>query len=148
MVKGQAPRKPHGQGKLAVQRQRRGRLSDWLSSQLLEKMDLESTESTGVLFPKLSGMKKRRHRAKFGFLGAVEGRVFTKKLCILTCRKLVHRLPFRLNFDPRVDQEAFLEAQAARLKTLAKKAKRAAKEMAVVDNAETQALVRAPAPER
>ena len=148
MVKGKAARKPHGRGKQAVQRQRRGHLSHWLCSQLLEKMDLDSAESTGVLFPKPSGMKKRKHKLRFGFLGDVEGRVFTKKLCLLTCRKLVHRLPFRLNFDPRVDQEAFLEAQAARLKALARKAKRTAKEMAAADNDDTQPLVGAPVPER
>ena len=145
MVKGKAQRKPHGQGKLALQRQRRYHISDVLCEQLLQKMNMEAIEATGVLFPKSSGMKKQKHKSKFSFLGGFGGRVFTKKMCILTCRKLIHSLPFRLNFDPRMTQEAFVEAQAGRLKALAKKVKRVANDM---DQADTQPLVGAPFQDR
>ena len=131
-------RKPHGEGKAALQRLRRKEVANKIAKTLFETMDLDEIEKKGVLFPKHPNLRKRRQRLMFQCLRAVDqckGRIFTMKLCQLVCLKLIAMLPFRLNHDPRQDRESFLLSQANRLRTIATKAKRLTDNM---DTVETQ----------
>lgn len=52
-------RKPHGSGRLAVQRARREQLSQQIAATLVEKLDMETVEDTGALFPRRCNLKKK-----------------------------------------------------------------------------------------
>lgn len=134
----QKKRKPHGEGKLALQRVRRQKLASWLADKLVKNMDVTAAEESGTLFPRSVDFKKKKIRKAYGFLRELGGRVYTNKVCMLACRILLQKLPFRVNYGPRVDQETYLAQQCRRLKLLSTKSKRFTVKM---DNAETQAYV-------
>ena len=131
-------RKPHGQGRLSHQRARRLKLATDVAKRLENTMDHDQIEATGSLFPRSCSMRTARNKRMFACLRDMKGRVFTKRLCTMICKRLLSNLPFKLNGAPRESPEDYLDAQAGRLARLAKKSKRMA------DDLDTQPYVDAP----
>lgn len=118
------PKKPDGQGRISLQKARRKMLAAEIADRLAQHMDLEAIEASSALFPRACSLRKRRNRCMFSCLRSTRGRVFARKVCILVCKKLLAKLPFRVNHDPKESTETYVAAQARRLACLAKKVKR------------------------
>lgn len=131
------PKKPNGHGRRAFQKDRRKRVASEIARHLQEHMDWDAIEASGALFPRSCSLRKRKNRNMFAWLKGMKGRVFTNRVCLLVCKKLMSKPPFTLNHDPRESLETFLGAQARRLACLAKKARR-------MDCLETQPFATAP----
>lgn len=110
---------------MSLQRVRRADRSKWIAKQLYEKLDLDGVKKTMVIVPRNVNMKKRKWRRMFGFLAALQGRVYTKRVCESAVRRLLRMLPFQINIDPQFPHVAgFVAAQASLLNKVAKAAKR------------------------
>ena len=124
----------YGDGRKAHLKDRRRELASKISDQIYNRLDLDWVEASGNLFHRTADLRKRHVKSAYSFLQRFQGRVFTKRLCLLTTRKLIRKLPFDLARNPRLTKEENAELQADRLHRIARKCKR----MSAADNTETQ----------
>ena len=108
-----------------------------IAQKLFGLLDFDTLEETGALYPRKCDLRKHRNRRLFGFLKQYTGRVFTFRLRLLVIKKLLKMLPFELARGPKETRHDFMVKQADRLRFLATKSKRMARN---IDNVETLPL--------
>lgn len=115
-------RKPWGQGKAALQKQKRARLAHLITGFLMSRLDAEEIQRTGQIFPR-GTLKKRVLRKVFSWTPCIKGRVFTKPLLKLVVRKIIREVGI-VPMDPKKTFGSFVNQQARRFGMLARQAKR------------------------
>ena len=117
-------RKPWGQGKAALQKNRRNRLAQQIADTLRNRLDADRITTTGELFPR-SSFKRASMKELFDFCKTYPGRTFTKALCKLVIRKLVNDLGRDvIPKDPNMTFGKFIAKQGLKFQRLVQKAKR------------------------
>ena len=115
-------RKPWGKGKAALQKRCRQSKASEIASLLLDRLDGESIQMTGEMFPR-GTLKSRRNKSAFSWVSGYTGRVFTKPLLKLVVRK-VYRGIGPIPTNPKLSYGAYVNQQALRLGQLVRQAKR------------------------
>ena len=115
-------RKPWGEGRAAMQKLKRQVRSQQIASQLLERLDTDSIQLTGQLFPR-GNLKKRSVRCLFSWVHQFPGRVFTTPLLNMVIRKLLRSIG-DVPRNPKQSYGGYVSSQAKRLGILARRSKR------------------------
>lgn len=117
-----AIRKPWGEGRAAMQKQKRQSNPTLIASRLLDRLDVDNIQLTGQLMPR-GTLKKRSIRALFTWVHEFPGRVFTYPLLKMVVRKLLRSIG-DVPRNPKQSYGGYVASQAKRLGILAHRAKR------------------------
>ena len=132
-----AKRKSEGFGIAAKQRRERNRKANLVVKWVLPHMDLETVETSGLLWPRGSLKRKKIQNLMYPWVHRTKGRWFTLKMAKLVCRKLYDQLPCTPNRNPAQLFSTYMHDQAVRLLSLARASKKHFRTMGDPSNIDT-----------
>ena len=117
-------RKANGQGRAALQKKVRQGKAKEIAKEIWERLDADLVDLTGNIFPRGTTRKKAVHALFWPWIGKVQGRVFTWRLCCSVCRQIIQFMGHAPPRRPDLAFSAYIGAQAERLRVLVRAVKK------------------------